>query len=95
MTTLEGNFQFPNGAPVANGTVTLLLSWDSSESITSPDGVVVASELMSFALDENGSIVPASIWGNTELSGSTYYIVNVYDQNGVPVLKAPLTWTLS
>jgi len=87
-----GNFQFFNGAVVANGTLTLQLSWDSSESVTTPGGIVVSAERVSYTLDLTGNLPLTQIWSNAELSVPTYYVVNVYDKNGVPVFKAPFIW---
>jgi len=90
-----GGFQFPNGAVVASGTLTLQLSWDSPEAVTTPGGIVVSAERISYTLDLTGNLPLTYIWSNAELSVPTYYIVNLYDKNGVPVFKAPFIWVFT
>ena len=88
-----GSFQRPDGSKVANGSISFRLSWDSNEIITTPSGQVMAGAILSFPLDANGNIViPALIWSNAELVVPTYYIVNVHDVHGRPLLQDPATW---
>jgi hypothetical protein len=87
-----GNFQNAEGAPLANGTLVLKLSWDSTESVTTPNGTIYAGPRIAIPLDSSGNCPSTAIWSNAELNLSTYYLVNLYDSNGVPVLEAQLTW---
>ena len=87
-----GEFQDSEGNPLANGTLMLKLSWDSTETVTTPNGTVYAGPRIKIALDATGNCPSTAIWSNAELAVSTYYSVNLFDVNGVPVLEAPLTW---
>ena len=90
-----GNFQYPNGQPVAMGTLVLELSSDSTAIVTALDDTVVAAVPVKITLDSSGNASSTYIWSNAELSVPTYYIVRVYDVNGVPVLKTPLVWVFT
>lgn len=87
----NGTFQCSNGSPVANGSLELRLSWDSTQTVS--PGTVVAGSPIIISLDSNGNAPKTTIWSNAELipSGS-YYIAKIYDDNGIPVLKSPLIW---
>jgi len=87
-----GHFQYPNGTPVALGTLVLELSSDSTEPVAAPDGTIVAAVPIEIPLDDSGDVFPTYIWSNAELSIPTYYTARVYDANGVPVLKTSLIW---
>ena len=90
-----GNFQYLNGASLANGTLLLQLSWDSTETVTTPNGTVLAGVGIPIALDSTGNAPSTAIWSNAELAVPTYYTVRVFDNNGTPVLKSPLIWIFS
>lgn len=93
MITIQGGaFQYPDGGVIANGTMVLRLSWDSTETVTNPFGTVVAGEPISIPLDSDGNLTPTLIWGNSELSISTYYEASLYNSAGVPLLKTPIIW---
>ena len=92
ITILGGSFMFPDGGVVSNGTAILKLSWDSTETVTNPYGTVVAGEPIVIPLDANGNLTPTLIWGNSELSVSTYYEMSLYNSSGVPLLKTPIIW---
>lgn len=87
----NGNFQYPDGTPLANGKLELRLSWDATQQVS--PGTVFAGAPIIITLDANGNAPKTSIWSNAELvPAGTYYIAKLYDINGIPVLKAPLTW---
>ena len=63
--------------------------------MTTPNGTVYAGPRIKIALDASGNCPSTAIWSNAELSVSTYYVVNLFDEDGVPVLEAPLTWVFT
>ena len=90
-----GAFQDSEGNPLANGTLMLKLSWDSTENLTTPNGTIYAGPRIKIALDASGNCPTTAIWSNAELEIPTYYSVNLFDVNGVPVLESPLTWNFT
>ena len=96
MITISGGaFQDTEGNPLALGTITLKLSWDSTENVTTPMGTIFAGIRAKITLDSGGNIPSTNIWSNAELEIPTYYSVNLYDANGVPVLESPLNWNFT
>jgi hypothetical protein len=95
ITITGGNFQYPNGQSIANGTLTLELSSDSTAPVTAPDGTIVAAIPIQITLDVSGNVYPTYIWSNAELSVPTYYTARVYDVDGIPVLKTPIIWVFT
>jgi hypothetical protein len=96
MITIEGGaFQAPDGTPLANGTLTLSLSWDSTEAVSTPAGTVLSGIPIIITLDSSGNAPPTEIWSNAELNIPTYYTVQLFDSNGVPVLRTPIIWNFS
>ena len=75
-------FQLPNGAPVANGSITVRLNTDGMVS-----GDSINTKFAPIALDSNGVIAGSPVfWPNSEISPiGTYYIVIVYTAAGQEV----------
>jgi hypothetical protein len=70
----------------------MTLSWDSTESVSSPAGTILSGIPIIIQLDSTGNAPPTEIWSNAELNVPTYYTVNLFDSNGVPVLRTPIIW---
>jgi hypothetical protein len=73
-----GNFQAPNGVPLAGGTVTFRLSNDA----VAGDDQLAAGRLVSFPLDANGNL-SGQIWPNDSmLPPNTTYKARAYTAQG-------------
>jgi hypothetical protein len=72
-------FQLLNGAPVANGSISIRLNTDGNVS-----DVLLNTNYATIALDSSGTLVGSpSFWPNSEISpAGTYYIVTVYTKPG-------------
>jgi hypothetical protein len=102
ITITGGQFQYPDSSPIVGGTVLFELSEDDQELVTEAGGWVCANVPIKFMLDDSGNVPAGSkIWSNAELRSSaydsktqqgTYYIVRVFDVNGLPVSGFPVIW---
>lgn len=83
-------FQFPNGAPVANGSITIRLNTNGNASENS-----ISAQFTRIALDSTGTPVGSPVfWPNAEINPpGTYYIVLVYTEAGQRV-AGPLSITV-
>lgn len=78
------NFQFPDGNPVANGSVYIRLSQDAAVNTL---GDHIQRNFSTVQLDSSGNMIGSpTFWKNSDLlpSGS-YYIYNVYSDKGLLV----------
>ena len=87
-------FQDPAGNPIT-GTLTLTLSNDSQEAITSPGGQVAAGVVISIPIT-GGVCPPTQIWSNAELNPSgTYYTADLSDSTGASCWQSVQTWVFA
>jgi hypothetical protein len=72
-------YQYPDGNPVANGTLDVRLSQDGMANDTQ-----VQRNFSRVALDSSGVITGSpTFWHNSDISPSgTYYVFNVYNKQG-------------
>ncbi len=84
---VNGNFQSPSGAPLANGYLTLRLSTDA---VTSSNDQIAAKRLVTVPLDSLGNVQGVvDIWPNDQLTPTnTVYILRAYTAQGQPALEA-------
>lgn len=87
-----GNFQDCVANPLALGFVTVKLVSDSQENFIS-NGQVFAGVRQVFPLDMTGNVAGTQyLWANQALlPNDSYYLFNVFDQNGVQVWRYPLS----
>jgi hypothetical protein len=72
------NFQYPDGAPVANGYVDIRLSVDGSVNSSQVERIFTRS-----TLNSSGNLVGPVFWPNSSiLPSGSYYIINVYNSQG-------------
>jgi hypothetical protein len=73
-----GNFQAPNGVPLAGGYVTFRLNTDA----VVEDSQISAGRIVTFPLDANGDL-SGYIWPNNLLTpNDTVYIVQAFTKQG-------------
>lgn len=78
-----GAFQYPDGTPVTNGSMLLVLSTDAT---VNSNVQISAGWTVSLPLDANGNVVSSAsevVWPNDVLTPSgSFYMVSVYTENG-------------
>jgi hypothetical protein len=73
-----GNFQAPNGVPLAGGYVTFRLNMDASAG----DSQISAGRILTFPLDVNGNL-SGLIWPNDQMTpNNTVYIAQAFTSAG-------------
>lgn len=93
---INGSFQDSQGSTLNNGFLVFVLSQDGNIN-TSPYHQIVGGVGVRVPLDNNGNVAGSVyLWTNDLISPSgTYYIVDAYDNSGLPVWDAPQYWTLT
>ena len=81
-----GNFQLPNGTPLAYGYVTFRLNTDAK----AEDSQISSGRIVTFPLDENGDL-SGYIWPNDIMvPNDTVYIAKAYTSIGQLAWEAQL-----
>lgn len=81
-----GNFQAPNGVPLAGGYVTFRLNTDAMAG----DSQISAGRIVTFPLDANGNL-SGLIWPNDMMTpNNTVYLVQAFTAQGHLVWKQQL-----
>lgn len=82
-----GNFQAPNGVPLAGGYVTFRLNTDA---VASDGSQISAGRIVTFPLDANGNL-SGLVWPNSQLTpNNTVYIVRAFTAAGQMVWEQEL-----
>lgn len=93
---INGSFQDNQGFSLSNGFLLFTLSQDGTIN-TSPYHQIVGGTTTRVPLDNNGNVAgTVVIWTNDFITPSgTFYIVNAFNNSGLPVWDAPQYWTLT